>query len=143
MKEKIDGSQAVEYIKAQDSMYYFDVGELEYTVNFDSDGEDASVIFSASGESTEDQKIYNQIDVGFKNAIVVFHTVYLIVEDFLESNDISILEFSAKSNEPSRVKFYRTLARQLVISHGYSADSVEETKKYDASALTFLIPVKK
>lgn len=147
LTEKIDGSQALDWDKISPDKYYFFLPkyDLDYDVMFDQDGDTVDVIFKAGGPDTNYEMKHDQMELGFSSAISVFHTVYMIIKDFLESSldPIDILEFSAKKAEPSRVKFYRTLARQLAKEYGYEASDVEETGRYDVTSITFIVPVAK
>lgn len=72
---------------------------------------------------------------GAGDAVKVFSTVLDIIKEFTESVDPNFITFSAKSDEESRVKFYKRFAKKIS-SFGYkdiSGLSREEVKeKYGA-----------
>ena len=127
--EMIDGSQAVEFTKISQWKYYFELEEenLEYFVEFDQDDDTVEVAFKM--DLGENGHTHDHINIGFGAAMKVFHTVWLIIRDFLDTSEdpISVVEFAAKNSDKSRVKFYRTLATQLARAYGYDSSDVEES----------------
>lgn len=142
-RERIDGSLALDWVEVREFReYYFELDEYQYTVIIEDDGEVAEIVFKV--ESDDIESTHDQIAVGFKAATRVFHTVWAILKYYIENSEdpVDIVEFSAKKGEPSRVKFYRTLAKQLATTYGFDADDVLETDgKYSADEVYFDVPV--
>lgn len=144
LNERIDGSQAVEF-ERDDTLkdrnlidYDFEIGNLEYTIQFEKEGQVASLAFEMRDEDNP-RGTYKQVDVGMDVAVKVFHTVWMTIKDYLKSFPVKFIQFSAKSDDQSRVKFYRTLAWQLAKETGNRPRDVEES--HNASNYDFKVPV--
>ncbi len=148
LNEKIDGSLAVEYDTQEHGFYNFTIGDLYYRVTIfpdDQDDQIAVVEFEVSKKGGR-HHTYDLTDVGFKVATIVFHTVWEILKKYLEdyqSRNMSIVQFSAKLFEPSRVRFYKTLAVQLAEYYGAEAEDVviEEFHKGNSPETVFYVPI--
>ncbi len=148
LMEKIDGSLAVDNWQRKTRwLYFFELEEqqLFYEVGFEQDEIDTiEIAFTVESQSEDKRPTHEQIPVGMKGAIQVFHTVWVIIQDFIKTSDdpISIVEFSAKKSEPSRVKFYKTLAFQLAETYGYDKSDVEIIDgRYAQDEMYFMVPV--
>ena len=149
--EIIDGSLAVPYKRLSDFLYGFRLPDTnyKYLVNFTQDGDSLEVNFKVFSEddSLADEGSHDRIDIGMRLAVRVFHTVYKILKDFLDTtlDPVDYVTFGAKNSEPSRVRFYRTLSAQLAKSYNQSSDAVieeQDTFRDEASRQTiFTVPV--
>ena len=143
--EKIDGSLALPFDRMNQFIYLFglDDTDLVYEVGFEQDGDMVEVGFTA--ESKDMDFTHDQIDIGIKSTVKVFHTVWEIIKDFLETSEdpIDALEFSAKKAEPSRVKFYRTLAGEIAEYAGFKKSDVEEIPEMNGvkDSMFFIVPI--
>jgi len=135
--EVIDGSLAVPYKRLSDYLYGFRLPgtEYKYLVNFTQDGDTLDVTFKVfnENEGIGDEGTHDRIDLGMKLAAKVFHTVWKIIEEFLhESLDpIDYVTFGAKNTEPSRVRFYDTLAKQLAKAFNQDPADITVTEKVE------------
>jgi hypothetical protein len=149
--EIIDGSLAVPYKKISDLAYEFQLPDTEYSyvVTFAQDGNSVEVTFKVfnASEGIAKEGSHDRIDLGMKLAARVFHTVWKIIENFLDTtlDPIDYLLFGARNTEPSRIRFYRTLSQRLAKAYGQDpADIVEAEDSFrdKASRQTiFTVPV--
>lgn len=149
--EVIDGSLATQFDRITNYTYSFDMEDLglSYMVAFDQP--DPSLIevsfkaFKSEDDDHIDTGTHDQISIGFRAAATVFHTVYAILKDFLDTSEdpIDYVEFGAKTSEPSRVKFYRTLAYQLAKAYGQDPTDIDiHEGTYDREGeMLFTVPV--
>jgi hypothetical protein len=149
LTEIIDGSLAVPFDRTSDFIYEFDLPstDYKYIVYFTQDGDSVEVNFKVFNNELPTEGSHDQINIGMKLAAKVFHTVWKVIEDFLTTSldPIDFVIFGAKNTEPSRVKFYRTLARQLALAYNQDPKYIDEHEddfRDEASRQTlFIVPV--
>lgn len=132
--EIIDGSLAVPFKRETDYTYTFELPDhnLSYIVFFDQNSiSEIEMFFKAytTGEDTRDATM-DQIELGVRGAMIVFHTVWTILKDFLDTtlDPIDYVLFAAKTSEPSRVTFYNRLSKLLAQQYGQNPADVEIEK---------------
>ena len=141
---RIDGSRAVPYTftwKPPSAVATFEiqspVGPVGYKVFIEGDEGFVYLHFSAIDGNHEDET-WDHIDIGLRGAIQVFHTVWAIMLQYFEETEdpIRVICFTANLFEPSRVRFYTTLAYQV-------ADIFEVDPEIDELSrdMVFTIPV--
>ena len=96
----------------------------EYTAHFeDGKGEDVEVIFTMYKGMWDIE--FSRAGYGMTgggDAIKIFSTVLAIIKEFIESVDPKYIIFSAKSDEESRIKFYKRFAKKIE-AFGYTEDA--------------------
>lgn len=132
--EVIDGSLAVPFKRETEYTYTFDLPDhgLSYIMFFDQNSASEIEVFFKAYNTDEDARdaTMSQIELGVKGAMIVFHTVWAILKDFLDTtlDPIDYVLFAAKESEPSRVTFYNRLSKLLAQHYGQDPDDVEIEK---------------
>lgn len=145
--EVIDGSLAVPFDRVSEYTYTFDLPEqeLSYIMFFDQESYSEIEVFFKAYDKGENPRsaTMEQIEIGLKSAMVVFHTVWAILKDFLDTtlDPIDYVMFAAKSSEPSRVAFYNRLSKLLAQHYGQNPDDVKITKSELREQYNYIVPV--
>lgn len=91
--------------KETNNKYEFKIGENTYDIKFiNMDNQEVIVSFSLIKPGLETDKIS-----GTGNVKKVFSTVVSAIENFIKNKKFQTIWFTSTKEEPSRVKFYKTL----------------------------------
>ena len=118
---KIDGSKAVPFTftwKPPHAVSTFTVKavdgeELLYKTYISLEEGICLLHFSAYRE--RDGETWEKLNIGFRAAIQVFHTVWSIMLQFLDETEdnVDTIAFTAASSDKSRNRFYHTISQQI------------------------------
>ena len=141
---RIDGSKAVSYRfvwKPPHAVATFEIqspaGPIEYKVFIQWDEGLVQLHFTATDDD-HTEGTWEHLNIGVRGAIQVFHTVWAIMLQYFDETEYPIeeLNFTASVFEPSRVRFYTTLAYQVADIFEVDPDIMELSRD-----VAFTIPV--
>ena len=133
---KIDGSKAVPFTftwKPPHAVSTFTVKtadgeELLYKTYIEL--EEGICYFHFSVTPRGRDETWRQIEIGFRSAIQVFHTVWAIMLQFLDETEdkVDVIAFTADSSDESRNRFYHTISQQIAdifdVEYSFQEDPV-------------------
>lgn len=91
----------------------FNIGDGKYTVEANHTNKTWQIVFARNGD-------YKATSTG--NEFEVFATIKAIVNDFVTKKQPTNFQFSAASDEPTRIRLYDRMAKGLSDQHGYKLE---------------------
>ena len=130
-------SRAVPWYYYDTHLYRFDIEELDlaYDVSFDIQKGVAEIFVTVE---IDGEPSIEHIAVGYDIMSKIFHTLWAIIQDFIRRSNIAAIQFGASAKEPSRVRLYATLAKQMAT---YFGSEVSITKSRYRKDITYIVPV--